>query len=279
MGTETTRRRPDRLLSVTLVLGIAASSGGCAPNRPSGSPAPPPVAAAEAFLRLPSAAFEMQHTTARRGGDDRVDAQSTGAVDPAHDSGRLTYDFLPGFTPPNVVDIVWNQTDFWIAIPPKAGEVPTWQHRDRPSARSEAIMGRVQEEPLALIQFVVEAEPSTIEQLPPQDLDGVSMERWLVRVPVDDAKDAFVPPDSFGALRELFGISSLPVQVWLHEGRIARTGYELGNTSIPGARPDRIEVWYDWSRFGEPLALEFPPSGRVIDSGPAAPVASPSSGA
>ena len=181
----------------------------------------------------------------------------------------MTYELLPDepadsplALPP--FDIVWNETDFWTTAGPDALE-GVWRHVTRERSPEMALIGRVNEEPLALVRFVAEADPATIEALPAGVLDGVAHERWLVRVPVPVARAAYVPPETYLAFDTIFGIDALPLEIWLRDGRIARVGYVLEREKAPYGGPDRSETWYAWSEVGEPMNLVIPPAGEIIE--------------
>ena len=181
----------------------------------------------------------------------------------------MTYELLPGepadsplALPP--FDIVWNETDFWTTAGPDALE-GKWQHVTRERSPEMALIGRVNEEPLALVRFAAEADPATIEPLQAGVLDGVAHERWLVRVPVAVARAAYVPPETYLAFDTIYAIDALPLEIWLLDGRIARVGYVLEREKAPYGGPDRSETWYAWSEVGEPINLVIPPAGEIIE--------------
>ena len=227
------------------------------------------VVAARSFLAESSARFELRIDRFKPDLPDEVTALASGEVDPAGDRGSMTYELLPDepadsplALPP--FDIVWDETDFWTTAGPDALE-GTWQHVTRERSPEMALIGRVNEEPLALVRFVAEADPATIEALPAGVLDGVAHERWLVRVPVPVARAAYVPPETYLAFDTIFGIDALPLEIWLRDGRIARVGYVLEREKAPYGGPDRSETWYAWSEVGEPMNLVIPPAGKIVE--------------
>ena len=231
--------------------------------------ADPAVVAARSFLAESSARFELRIDRFKPDLPDEVTALASGEVDPAGDRGSMTYELLPGepadsplALPP--FDIVWNETDFWTTAGPDALE-GKWQHVTRERSPGMALIGRVNEEPLALVRFAAEADPATIEPLQAGVLDGVAHERWLVRVPVAVARAAYVPPETYLAFDTIYAIDALPLEIWLLDGRIARVGYVLEREKAPYGGPDRSETWYAWSEVGEPMNLVIPPAGEIIE--------------
>lgn len=229
------------------------------------------VAAARSFLAESSARFELRIDRFKPDLPDELTALASGRVDPADDRGSMTYELLPDepadspmALPP--FDIVWDATDFWTTAGPDALD-GTWQHVTRERSPEMALIGRVNEEPLALVRFAAEADPATIEALPAAVLDGVAHERWLIHVPVAVARAAYVPPETYLAFDTIFAIDALPLEVWLLDGRIARVGYVLEREKAPYGGPDRIETWYAWSEVGEPMDLVIPPAGKIVEVG------------
>ena len=227
------------------------------------------VAAARSFLAESSARFELRIDRFKPDLPDEVTALASGEVDPAGDRGSMTYELLPGepadsplALPP--FDIVWNETDFWTTAGPDALE-GIWQHVTRERSPEMALIGRVNEEPLALVRFAAEADRASIEALPAGVLDGVAHERWLVRVPVPVARAAYVPPETYLAFDTIYAIDALPLEIWLRQGRIARVGYVLEREKAPYGGPDRSETWYAWSAVGEPMDLVIPPAGKIVE--------------
>jgi hypothetical protein len=242
---------------------ISASPSADGPPLPSfDSPGP----AAGWLLEQSSARFELDYKRFRTGETLRV-AVADGIVDPAGDRGAMRYDLFPDDAPDTPMrigaDVVWSADDWWGQI-----EKPEWTHASRAEAPDRAnLIGRVQEEPLALVRFAATADPERFEELPPADLHGQTAERWLIRVPAADAKAAFVPPDSYLGYAQIFDRDDLPLEVWLVDGRIARLGYVLEREKSPAGVPDRHETWYDWSAIGDPIDLVIPPAGKIREMG------------
>jgi hypothetical protein len=237
------------------------------------SDAPPLVAAARAMLTEGSATFEHTIESIRSDRPPRLEASASGTVDPISDRGRMQYVFFPDDVPDDDVDlsteieIVWDATDYWAALPAASGETRRWTHTTRARARELALMGRVQEEPLALIRFAAEADPATIAALPGGELHGETVERWLVPIPIAKTEAAFVPPFTYSAMDRVFKVDALPLEVWLRDGVIVRVGYALSRDESVAGGPDRHETWYEWSGLGEPIDLELPPAGEIVEVG------------
>jgi hypothetical protein len=244
------------------------SSATAAPSSPAVAPA---VAAAQAFLALDGARFEMRGDRWKPDVPLERQTEASGLVDPAADRGRLRIAFFPpepGASPGPMTltsDIVWDATDFWGALVDTDGEPSGWNRGTRERAREAAILGRVAEEPLALIRFVAAATDTEVEPLPDAPLGDAVARRWRVAVPLDDAQAAYVPPDTYLAVGQIFAIDAFPVEVWVVDERIARIGYVLERDQAPYGGPDRFETWYDWSGHGEPIELEIPPPGEVVE--------------
>ena len=224
-----------------------------------------PISAASAFLEQSSARFDLRVELFKPGLPDEATALGSGVVDPAGDRGTMRWDLFPEddrmtFEP---FDIAWDPDDYWVANEQPGGGERTWRHTTRDEAPEMATIGRVNEEPLALVRFVAEADPATIQRLPDGDLDGVLAERWLIPVPVDRTRAAWVPPDTYLGFESIFGLDALPLEVWLIDGRIARVGYVLEREKAPYGGPDRNETWYAWSDIGVPIELEIPPVGTI----------------
>lgn len=227
-----------------------------------------PIAAASWLLEQSSARFDLSVDLFKPGLPDETTALGSGTVDPAGDRGTMRWDIFPEdsrltFEP---FDIAWDPDDYWVATEPDGGE-RTWRHTTRDAAPEMATIGRVNEEPLALLRLAAAAEPATIQPLPDSVLDGVPAERWLIPVPAERAREAWVPPDTYLGFETIFGLDALPLEVWLVDGRIARVGYVLEREKAPYGGPDRNETWYAWSAFGEPIELEIPPQGTIEEVG------------
>ena len=223
-----------------------------------------PIAAATWFLEQSSARFDLRVELFKPGLPDETTALGSGVVDPAGDRGTMSFDLFPeddrlSFEP---FEITWDPDDYWTTTEPDQGE-HVWRHTTRDEAPEMAMIGRVNEEPLALVRFVAEADPATIEPLPAATVDGVAAERWLVPVPFETTRAAFVPPDTYLGFESIFGLEALPLEVWLIDGRIARVGYVLEREKAPYGGPDRNETWYDWSDVGAPIELAIPPEGTI----------------
>ena len=229
---------------------------------PTGAEAP--IAAATWFLEQSSARFDLRVELFKPDLPDETTALGSGAVDPAGDRGTMSFDLFPeddrlSFEP---FEITWDQDDYWTTTEPDQGE-HVWRHTTRDEAPEMAMIGRVNEEPLALVRFVAEADPATIEPLAAATVDGVAAERWLVPVPFETMRAAFVPPDTYLGFDKIFGLDALPLEAWLVDGRIVRLGYVLEREKAPYGGPDRNETWYDWSDVGAPIELAIPPEGTI----------------
>ena len=294
-------RAPLRRLAVALVAVVVAACSVAAPSDspvvspvvspvavPSDAPSPSPSAepsadgpsadasAAPSFdSPVPAAAWLLEQTSARfeldykrfRADETLQVAVANGVINPAGDRGSMRYDLFPDDAPDTPfrigADLVWSADDWWGKL-----EKPEWTHAGREEAPDRAnIIGRVQEEPLALVRFAANADPETIVPLPPAALDGRPADRWLVTVPVAATKAAFVPPDSYLGFAQIFDRDDLPLEVWLIDGRIVRLGYVLEREKSPAGVPDRHETWYDWSEVGDPIELVIPPEGDVREMG------------
>jgi hypothetical protein len=296
-------RRPGRLACIAAVAAIVI---GCSVAGPSGSPAeapsadaspaptaasplpseapspsptrsisaaarPPfdsPVPAAAWFLEQSSARFELRVELFKPGLPDESVALGSGTVDPVGDRGTMRYDLFPedsrlSFEP---FDITWDPDDYWVSTKADGNE-QVWRHTTRDEAPEMATIGRVNEEPLALLRLAASADRATIQQLPDGVLHGVPAERWLIPIPADRAREAWVPPDTYLGFETIFGLDALPLEIWLVDGRIARVGYVLEREKAPYGGPDRNETWYAWSAFGEPIDLAIPPEGTIEEVG------------
>jgi hypothetical protein len=225
-----------------------------------------PIPAAAWFLEQSSARFDHRVDLYKPGLPDEATALSSGTVDPAGDRGTMRFDILPEdprltFEP---FDITWDQDDYWTTTEPDSGE-RVWKHVTRAKAPEMAMIGRVNEEPLALLRFVAEADPASIEPLPPATIDGVAAERWLIPVRFATIRAAFVPPDTYLGFDRIFGLDALPLEAWLVDGRIVRLGYVLEREKAPYGGPDRNETWYAWTDVGEPIDLVIPPAGKIVE--------------
>ena len=233
----------------------------------SGNPAASSLAdAVDVFLATDSAAFDLVVTRFKPGVPDELTAAASGVVDPAGDRGRMRFELFPNDAEGSpfafgAFDIAWDPTNYRT----KAGQDDldgAWQHTTRAAAPGMALIGRVNEEPVALLRLAAAAEPDEVEALPPGQLNGQPAERWLVSVPATTPASQFVPPETYLAFSQVFGRPDLPLEVWLVDGEVARVGYVLEREKAPYGGPDRIETWYDWSDIGEPIELTLPPRGR-----------------
>jgi hypothetical protein len=220
-------------------------------------------------LAADAAQFELEITRFREGAPDEATAVGAGIVDPAGDRGRMRFELFPNDTdlaPVAIgpIDITWDATDYWATAGPEDAD-ESWRHTTRAAAPEKALIGRVNEEPLALLRLAATAEPDDVEALPPASLRGRTAERWLISVPAAVAGDAYVPPETYLALQQIFGRPDLPLEVWLVDGEVARVGYVLEREKAPSGGPDRIETWYDWSAIGEPIDLVIPPVGEIVE--------------
>jgi hypothetical protein len=247
---------------------------------PSVEPTPPPSSAGASGLPSfdspgPAAAWLLDQSSARfeldykrfRSGETLQVAVASGLIDPAGNRGSMRYDLFPDDAPDTPfrigADLVWSATDWWGRL-----DKPDWTHASREEAPDRAnLIGRVQEEPLALVRFAAAGDPARFEALPPAEIAGRPAVRWLLPVPLDAAKAAMVPPDSYLGFADTFDRDDLPVEVWLVDGRIARLGYVLEREESPAGVPDRHETWYDWSAIGDAIELVIPPEGTIREMG------------
>ena len=225
--------------------------------------------AVDALLASDSAAFELVVTRFKPDVPGELTAAASGVVDPAGDRGQMRFELFPNDPDGSpfaigAFDIAWSPTDYWTKAGPDELE-GAWQHTTRAAAPGMALIGRVNEEPLALLRLASAAEPDEVEALKPAQLNGQPAERWLIPVPADRAGDTFVPPDTYLAFSQIFGRPDLPLEVWLVDGEVARVGYVLEREKAPYGGPDRIETWYDWSDVGEPIELTLPPKGEIVE--------------
>ena len=254
----------------------SAGSGSASPSPPASAlDTPTAISAARAFLELTSAGFEATADRFKPGQPVEHEWEASGVIDPAGDRGSMRWLLLfpplsepaPSETPepPLAADILWNATDYWAASSPATGDDRQWTHATRERARESAMIGRVQEEPLALVRLAAEADPSAVQPLAGVALDGEAADRWLIEVPLDRAKAAFVPPDTYLGLARIFDVDAFPLEIWTVDGAIRRVGYVLEREKAPYGGPDRFETYYDWSALGDPIDLVMPPSGRIVE--------------
>lgn len=244
--------------------GASTAASGTAVGKPAEA-----VAAASWFLAQPGARFELAYDRFRPDEILRI-ATATGTVDPAGDRGTMRYDFFPEVAPDDPfrmsAEVAWTATDWWGSLPLE--EPGVWTHIARADAPERAnAIGRIQEEPLALVRFVADADPATIEALPAAELEGRAAERWLVPVPVALTEAAYVPSDSYLGFADVFDRDDLPLEAWLVDGRLVRLGYVLERDESPKGGPDRHETWYDWTISGDPIELVIPPVGEIHEIG------------
>ena len=164
-----------------------------------------------------------------------------------------------------IIDVVWTADEYWGSSPPLDGEARRWTHARREEVVDLAIIGRIQEEPLALIRLAAAADVSMVEAMSDASIDGANVRRWRIDVPVADARAAFVPYDTYSSFADVFGVDALPVEIWLHDGQLVRAGYVFERELAPYGGPDRIETYYDWSGFGDEAVIEIPPAGIVVE--------------
>ena len=119
--------------------------------------------AAADFMASDSATFTLVIKRFKPGTPDEVSAAASGVVDPAADRGRMRYELFPNDPDGSPFalgpfDIAWDATDYWTSAGPDDLD-PAWQHTTRAAAPGMALIGRVNEEPLALVRFAAAAEP------------------------------------------------------------------------------------------------------------------------
>lgn len=246
----------------------SASASARASGVPSGSPATSSLRdAVSRLLESDSATFELVITRFKPDLPAEVTAVGSGVVDPAGDRGRMRFELFPN-DPEGApfslgpIDIAWDPTDYWTSAGPDDSD-GAWQHTTRASAPGMALIGRVNEEPLALLRLAAAADDA--ELAAPSEFAGEPAERWLLSVPADAAGEAFVPPDTYLAFSQVFSRPDLPLEVWLVGREVVRVGYVLEREKAPYGGPDRIETWYDWSAIGEPIELTLPPTGEIVE--------------
>ncbi|HEX5015862.1 MAG TPA: hypothetical protein VFV72_17080 [Candidatus Limnocylindrales bacterium] len=224
------------------------------------------------FLASDSARFELTATRHRPNLPAEVTAIGSGIVDPAGDRGRMRYELFPNDADDSAfaekpLEIAWTATDYWVRAAQDDSD-RAWQHTTRARAPEQMnLIGRVNEEPVALLRMAAAATPADVRAGASAELDGRPAERWLVSVPAEVASDNFVPPDTYLGFSQIFGRSDLPLEVWLVAGTVVRIGYVLEREKAPYGGPDRLETWYDWSGIGGPIELEVPPPGEIEDVG------------
>ncbi len=227
-----------------------------------------PVAAAQRLLEEAAARFTLVVDRSRPGLPDERQAVASGVTEPAGDRGAMTYQWFPDAPDDDPfrigAEVVWDAADFWTR-PFPVGNEPQWRHVTRERAPEMATVGRINEEPLALVRFAAEAAPGAFERLDPVTFDGRPAERWLLQVPVDTTRAAYVPPDTYLGFETVFGLDALPLEVWLVEGRVVRTGYVLEREEAPYGGPDRFETWYDWLAGPGATELVIPPDGEIVE--------------
>jgi hypothetical protein len=195
--------------------------------------------------------------------------EASGTVGPNRDRGSMHWTLLPitdesgtEVSPRLDADLRWDSKDFWLTS--ELSSDAEWKHTSRARAPEVAIVSRAPEEPLALLRFVSAAKTSAMRPLPDASLDGKTAHVWLVEVAAADATAAYVPPDSYQAVERIYG-PVFPVEVWLVDGVIMRTGYVLERDKAPYGGPDRHETWYDWSNLDEPFDVKLPPAGKIFE--------------
>jgi hypothetical protein len=115
--------------------------------------------------------------------------------------------------------------------------------RDGPSQRQVSIVRGV-----GLVELVAASEPDRIAELDDALLDGTAAERWLVRVPTEEAARKGTPSDlpDAEAIRLRYGVSEIKIEVWLVDGALRRLRYALSRDQAPNGGPDRTTTTYDW---------------------------------
>jgi hypothetical protein len=226
-------------------------------------------AALARFLASDSATFKLVIRRLKPNVPDEVTAVAAGVVDPAADRGRMRFELLPNDPEGSPfalgpIDIAWDPIDYWTTAGPDDPD-RVWRHTTRAAAPAMALIGRVNEEPLALVRLAGGAGLGDVHAGPPARLGGKIAEQWLVSVPAEVAGAVNVPPETYLAFSQIFGRPDLPLEVWLVDGEVARVGYVLEREKAPYGGPDRIETWYDWSEVGAPLELTLPPKGRIVE--------------
>ena len=257
--------------TATAMASATASANATSSSTPIGpSPAHEtgPGAAARRLLELASARFTLVVDRWKPGLPDERQAVGSGITDPSRDSGAMTYEWFPDAPDDDPfrigAEVVWDAADVWTR-PFPMGDEPQWRHVTRERAPEMATVGRINEEPLALVRFAAAATSGAFEPLDPATFDGRPAERWLLEVPVETTRAAYVPPDTYLGFETVFGLDALPLEVWLVDGRIVRVGYVLERDEAPYGGPDRFETWYDWSVGPGPTQLVIPPDGEIVD--------------
>jgi hypothetical protein len=275
---------PDRAASSDGSSASPSAPPSAGPDSPSRAPASSPTSglasgspasssslagALTRFLDSDSATFELVTTRFKPDLPPEVTAVAAGVVDPAADRGRMRFELFPNDREGTAFalgpfGIAWDSTDYWTTAGPDDLDA-AWQPTTRAKAPDMALIGRVNEEPLALLRLAALAGPGDVEAGPPAQLGGKAAERWLVSVPAEAAGETFVPPETYLAFSQVFGRPDLPLEVWLVDGEVVRVGYVLEREKAPYGGPDRIETWYDWSALGEPIDLTLPPKGKIVE--------------
>jgi hypothetical protein len=204
----------------------------------------------------------------------------TGRVEPSAGRGHWRYDVSALFAPPSettspgttssppatpppapldVVEVIWTPTDIYVRV----ADVKTgsWESRSREDGRrSGGLIGRLPDEPLGLVTLVANSDPREATPLDSADLGGATAERWLVTVPLETATAAGVPPElpDAKAMRAQYGITDLPIEVWVVDDTVRRLRVALHRDAAPYGGPDTTTTTYDWLPARDTVPIEIP---------------------
>jgi hypothetical protein len=224
------------------------------------------LAAIDATLAQPGA--HLQFAVERARGEEPAEVLLTGEgiVEPATDRGRMVYDLtvllgVPGASPGPLdrPELAWDAERFWVR---GSGEAAEWEARPRAEAREVGgLLGRLPDDPLGLLRAATEADPATVEQLPP-DPDHPTAERYLVPVPLDAAEAAGVPADTPHAdvIRDQYELDAIPLEVSVENRVVVRLRHTLRREGTLAGGPDETTTTYDW-RVDPSVRAELPPAG------------------
>jgi hypothetical protein len=285
------------LLAAVLTLAACGDDGDSA--RPDGGSGGPPSNASElaAFVRAaPERAAEastgrvelqMSMTLPDVG---EVTLTGTGAFD--RDAGRMHMrmdlsDMLtqvaaaageevpPGLDEP--MEVLLDGDTVYLRIPflQQEGQ-PSW-HAVPADAAGSTQIGGGGSDPAALLDSL-RGVSDDVRQVGREDVGGVSTTRFAATVSTDAAIEE-VPPEDRERLRsqfETFGISELPVEVWIDDDGLARR-MELRLDELLSAtgQASAADIAVEFHDYGEPVDIEppdpadtRPPGGGVLGGGP-----------